>query len=349
MTTLPALSQDALHLAHHVSKNLGSPAHARVAYALLVHPQIRGKRAIALGSGLNERTVEDLVPWTAGEVVGFLRCTQTGTSGPEHDEPKKTAWEVVQPNRNGLPQEEVLPLVVVLDQEGVALPGPQEDLAHARTTGVVRSGSGLDPSLDVWADTRAGSGGVGTSGWALCLLALAGMLGKANAEGQIEVGGRDAAAALGMTDRGVSKVFDRMQAASLGWRERGRFVLLPQMLDEGMQGQGRSDRRRDRHEREAKAFHDPQTKFARRDFLKHAATYNPELDSAGLEALWVQEQALRVGRAEMQVRLFEGIWAQLDAEGTPAPVERTPTSISAQEADRSAAFADFLARLRPAS
>lgn len=341
-TSLPALSGPALHLAHRVSKDLGSAQHARVALALLIEPQLRGKRAIALASGLNERTVEGLVPWTEGEAVGFLVCTQQGTSGPEVDEPKKTGWALHLCDRNGLPQVEGSLSVEVLDQ-GEVLPGlDREAHARARTTGVVRSGSGLDPKLDVWADTRAGVGGCGTSGWTIALLALAGLLGTRNAEGQIEVGGRDAAAALGMTDRGVAKVFDRMQAASLGWRERGRFVLLPQMLDEGMQGQGRADRRRERHERETKAFHDVdavRTKYERRELAARALEYDPTLTPAELDELWASE----VRRREVSVEVMGAYLAAQEPLSEPEPVALPVPDPGADQA-----FSSILSRIRAA-
>lgn len=336
----PSIAPSLADLAYALMADPGSARHARVATALLIQPELKGKRAIALASGLHERTVEDLVPWTEGEQVGFLVCTQTGTEGPLSDEPRKTGWQVVQCNRTLLPQGLLPTSVEVLQGEVV---GDPQGLARARMTGAITSGCtggtsagwGLDPKLDCWAEGRAGVGGVGTTGWALTLLALAGLVGRpGDSDREIQVGLRESAEVLGMTERRARDLLARMEDAKLGWRVRGGFVLIPEMLDEGAQGQDRADRRRARHEREVRAYHDPLTKFARRDFLVITREYQPDLADAEREALWQEELVFRARRSEMQVEAFEELWAEMDAADAPAPVEEPAVEVPDPDAAR---------------
>ena len=348
--TLPALSGLAQHLALEGSKNLGSAAHARSAAGILFHPEARGKRQAAVALGVAERTVERMLPWTEGEVLGWVRCVEQGTVGPEVEEARKTRWEVVQPDRTEVPQLEVLPLVVVLDQEEVP-PGLDRDLAHARATGAPPSGwesQVLDPSLDCWADPQGRRDGLrccGTEGWALTLLAMHGHVGTQEADGRLVVlTAAEVGEVAGLSERRARDLMRRMADCLVATRERGRLVFMPEALTMGqLAPNDRAVRMQERHQREERAYRSTEAvreKYDRREYLALTAHYNPGMTAEELAASWDQLLASRARTREAMVASMQSVWDEEDAAGR-RPVAEPPHP----DPDREAAFAAFLSRV----
>lgn len=332
---------------------------ARIAAAVALDPRLQGKRDLAVASGLHERTVQRWAPWTTGEVTGLLHCDQHGTQGVDVDEPRLTKWSIsttaqrcpsktsttsssyvlsrstviISPSSTSTrPDKMIFPSrgsSTCQPDEARELPGQACEETRADATGAPLSGEDLqvlDPSLDVWSEPqgrRDDLACVGTDGWALAALALAGHLGELPDDDFLDVPLSVVRELLCVSEATARRLAERMERAGLAVRGRGVLRLMGQILEPSLvAGRDRAQDRERRVAREVRDFRDPRLKFERRGFLAWAAEHDPSRGRRQLHEWFERMQVARKANADQMAALLAECWAE-DAprEVVPEPVQ----------------------------
>jgi hypothetical protein len=188
----------------------------------------------------------------------------------------------------------------------------------------------LDPSLDVWSEPQGRRDDlrcVGTDGWALAALALAGHLGELPDDDFLDVPLSVVRELLCVSEATARRLAERMERAGLAVRGRGVLRLMGQILEPSLvAGRDRAQDRERRVAREVRDFRDPRLKFERRGFLAWAAEHDPSRGRRQLHEWFERMQAARKANAEQMAALLAECWAQ------EAPREAVPTQVAAPPA-----------------
>lgn len=341
---------------------------ARIAAAVALDPRLQGKRDLAVASGLHERTVQRWAPWTRGEVTGLLHCDQHGTQGVDVDEPRLTKWSITTtaqrcPSRSlstnpYLGSTKITPPSststrpdkMILTSRGSSTCQPDEaerspgqacKSEGEDATGAPLSGEDmqvLDPSLDVWSEPqgrRDDLACVGTDGWALAALALAGHLGELPDDDFLDVPLSVVRELLCVSEATARRLAERMERAGLAVRGRGVLRLMGQILEPSLvAGRDRAQDRERRVAREVRDFRDPRLKFERRGFLAWAAEHDPARGRRQLHEWFERMQAARKANADQMAALLAECWAdEAPREVVPAPAQAVVASGGGDEVD----------------
>lgn len=332
---------------------------ARVAAAVALQPGLQGKRDLVVASGLHERTVQREAPWTGGEVIGLLHCDQQGTQGVDVDSPRLTRWSLATTAQrcpsNTTTTTSSYPLnastkiitpykmnKMIFTSSGSSTcqadeakrtPGQVFTRQGSDATGAPLSGPAvevLDPSLDVWSEPqgrRDDLACVGTDGWALTALGLAGHLGELTDDELLDVPLSAVRELLGLSEATARRLAARMEGAGLATRGRGVLRFLGQLLDPSLvAGCERAQERDRRVAREVRDFRDPRLKFERRGFLTWATEHDPARGRRQLHEWFERMQAARKANADQMAALLAECWAEeAPREVVPAPVVAPPT------------------------
>lgn len=215
-------------------------------------------------------------------------------------------------------------------------PGQACETRGADATGAPLSGEDLqvlDPSLDVWSEPqgrRDDLACVGTDGWALAALALAGHLGELPDDDFLDVPLSVVRELLCVSEATARRLAERMERAGLAVRGRGVLRLMGQILEPSLvAGRDRAQDRERRVAREVKDFRDPRLKFERRGFLAWAAEHDPARGRRQLHEWFERMQAARRASADQMAALLAECWVEeAPREVVPEPARAVAPPVS---------------------
>lgn len=191
-------------ISHALFDGAVSVQEARVAVALLIHPELTGLRAIEAASGLCDDTLLAVIP-AEGFSSDLLICRTRGSNAWELEDRRPMVVEYRSPvgrkSHSSLQSLEDLREISLLERSG-------EDEVYARQVSAF-----LDPSLDCWSNR---SGQLGDAGWALAMVTLM---------RSVTLGLKDLARIMKVGERQVRRNLERLG----GWVRRvkeGRTVRV---------------------------------------------------------------------------------------------------------------------------